>query len=123
TSVCTHGETAGTVPYLIGSIPALDAGSGVAGPRPAQARMIGRYLCTPDVCVALREVANRQGLPVDLIAALRLLAERQALAAHPYPGRWWDCGCRSGFVAATLEMAGEDPGLGPALWSRLRLAP
>lgn len=99
--------------FLVSAIPVL--GDPAPSPRAGAGsgmRLIGRFICPPTVLTALQAIGETEGVPIDFMDALRLLAGSRLLAACPFPGRWWDCGSRSGLLAANLTLATEDAELG-----------
>ncbi|HST61199.1 MAG TPA: sugar phosphate nucleotidyltransferase [Longimicrobium sp.] len=94
---------------------APDADPWGAAPVPGRARLIGRYLCPPQVVGLLERMAARRGFPLGINDLLAALAEMGALSARRYTGRWWDCGSRAGYLSAVLTLALEHEALGPRL--------
>jgi UTP--glucose-1-phosphate uridylyltransferase len=92
-----------------------DADSWGVVPVPGRERLIGRYLCAPQVLVLLERMRAERGLPLGINDLLAALAELGALSARRYPGRWWDCGSPAGYLSAVVTLALEHEVLGPRL--------
>ncbi len=87
---------------------------------PSTLAVVGRYVLPPAIFEALEQTPPGRGGEIQLTDALRILARQQGLWAIPWDGRAYDAGDKLGFLQATVEMALENPELGPAFRSYLR---
>ena len=72
---------------------------------PSNMAVIGRYVLTPEVFDALREVQPGVGGEVQLTDALNTLARDQAVYAYVFEGERYDIGNRLDYLKATVELA------------------
>lgn len=87
---------------------------------PSDLIIIGRYVLTPDVFDRIAEVAPGRGGEIQLTDALRMQAE-----AGPFHGvlgrtRRYDTGNPLGWLTAVVELALDDPEVGPPFRAWLR---
>ena len=79
---------------------------------PSNLGVAGRYILTPGV---FHEIANQPrgvGGEIQLTDAIASLLRRQKVFAYHYEGTRYDCGCKQGFLEATVHLALEHPELG-----------
>jgi UTP--glucose-1-phosphate uridylyltransferase len=81
---------------------------------PSDLIIIGRYVLTPDVFDRIEQVQPGAGGEIQLTDALRMQA-----ASGPFHGvlrdiRRYDTGNPLGWLTAVVELALEDPAIGPA---------
>jgi len=72
---------------------------------PSNLAVIGRYVLTPEIFDALREVQPGVGGEVQLTDAINLLAKDQAVYAYVFEGERYDIGNRLDYLKATVELA------------------
>ena len=73
---------------------------------PSNVAIIGRYVLTPEVFDALREVKPDKGGEIQLTDALRLLVGRgNKMLAKEIEGKRYDVGDKFGFIRANIEIA------------------
>jgi UTP--glucose-1-phosphate uridylyltransferase len=81
----------------------------VEKPNPADApsnlAAIGRYVLTPEIFDALREIEPGVGGEVQLTDALNRLAQEQAVYAFVFEGGRYDIGNKLDYLKATVELA------------------
>jgi len=80
---------------------------------PSDLAIMGRYVLTPDIWQALEDTAPGAGGEIQLTDAIKLLLQRGDVFAYEYTGRRFDCGTKSGYLQATVELALKRPDLGP----------
>lgn len=101
-----------------------EAGDGVVSrikgivekPKPEVAQsnlaVVGRYVLTPAIFEELERVGQGAGGEIQLTDGIARLMQREAIYAHRFTGRRYDCGNKLGYLQATVEMAIKHPTLG-----------
>jgi len=88
----------------------------VEKPNPADApsnlAAIGRYVLTPEIFDALREIEPGVGGEVQLTDALNRLAQEQAVYAYVFDGGRYDVGNKLDYLKATVEIAADREDVG-----------
>jgi UTP--glucose-1-phosphate uridylyltransferase len=79
---------------------------------PSNLAVIGRYVLTPEIFDALREVQPGVGGEVQLTDAINMLAKEQAVYAYVFEGERYDIGNRLDYLKATVELAVRREDLG-----------
>ncbi len=82
---------------------------------PSNLAAIGRYVLTPEVFGALRDLEPGVGGEVQLTDAINALAQEQAVYAHVFEGGRFDIGNKLDYVKATIEIAIDREDLGKEL--------
>lgn len=82
---------------------------------PSNLAAIGRYVLTPEVFDALRNLQPGVGGEVQLTDAINALAQEQAVYAHVFEGGRFDIGNKLDYVKATIEVAIDREDLGKDL--------
>lgn len=82
---------------------------------PSNLAAIGRYVLTPEVFGALRDLEPGVGGEVQLTDAINALAQEQAVYAHVFEGGRYDIGNKLDYVKATIEIAIDREDLGKDL--------
>jgi UTP--glucose-1-phosphate uridylyltransferase len=72
---------------------------------PSNLAAIGRYVLTPEIFDALREIEPGVGGEVQLTDALNRLASEQAVYAFVFEGGRYDIGNKLDYLKATIELA------------------
>jgi UTP--glucose-1-phosphate uridylyltransferase len=72
---------------------------------PSNLAAIGRYVLTPEIFDALRNLEPGVGGEVQLTDAINVLAQEQAVYAHVFEGGRFDVGNKLDYVKATIELA------------------
>jgi UTP--glucose-1-phosphate uridylyltransferase len=87
---------------------------------PSNLGITGRYLLPPEIFEYLKETKPGAGGEIQLTDALRTVAKNQGLYAYVYEGKTHDAGDKAGYLKATVEIALQDPKLGPDFRTFLR---
>jgi UTP--glucose-1-phosphate uridylyltransferase len=82
---------------------------------PSNLAAIGRYVLTPEVFDALRNLEPGVGGEIQLTDAINVLAQDQAVYAHVFEGGRFDTGNLLDYVKATVELAIERDDVGKDL--------
>jgi UTP--glucose-1-phosphate uridylyltransferase len=80
---------------------------------PSDLAQIGGFVLTPDVFDILESTPRGGGGEIWLADALCELMTRRTVYAHEFEGTRYDAGNKLDFLRATVELALEDPDLGP----------
>jgi UTP--glucose-1-phosphate uridylyltransferase len=87
----------------------------VEQPKPAAApsnlAVVGRYVLTPRLFEDLRTIGKGAGGEIQLTDGIARLMRREAVYAHRFEGKRYDCGSKLGYLEATVEMALRHPEL------------
>jgi UTP--glucose-1-phosphate uridylyltransferase len=87
----------------------------VEKPRPAVARstlaVVGRYVLTPGIFDKLRVLGRGAGGEIQLTDGIASLMRSEAVYAHRFVGKRYDCGNKLGYLQATVEYALSHPQL------------
>jgi len=87
---------------------------------PSNWGVTGRYVLPPEIFDFLRDTKPGAGGEIQLTDGLVALAQGSGLWAYIYEGRTHDAGDKLGFLKATVEMALQNPKLGPDFRSYLK---
>lgn len=95
----------------------------VEKPKPAVApstlAVVGRYVLTPGIFDQLRQVGRGAGGEIQLTDGIARLLTREAVYAHRFAGKRFDCGSKLGYLQATVEHALAHPELSHSFRSYL----
>jgi UTP--glucose-1-phosphate uridylyltransferase len=87
----------------------------VEKPKPAVApsnlAVVGRYVLTPRLFDHLRRIGQGAGGEIQLTDGIASLMAQEAVYAHRFVGKRYDCGNKLGYLEATVEQALEHPQL------------
>jgi UTP--glucose-1-phosphate uridylyltransferase len=87
----------------------------VEKPKPAVApstlAVVGRYVLTPGIFDQLRQVGRGAGGEIQLTDGIARLLSLEAVYAHRFVGKRFDCGSKLGYLQATVEYALAHPEL------------
>ncbi len=72
----------------------------------------GRYVLTSQVFDAIRSQSCGVGGEIQLTDGIAALMKDQPVYAYQYKGKRYDCGSKSGFLQATVELALQHPEVG-----------
>jgi UTP--glucose-1-phosphate uridylyltransferase len=86
---------------------------------PSNLAVVGRYVLMPSIFAHLRKLESA-GEELQLTDALHLLLAEEQVLAHRYCGTRFDCGCKLGYMKATVEFALRHPEIGPSFGEYLR---
>ena len=78
---------------------------------PSNLAIIGRYVLSPTIFHYLEQTQFDASGEIQLTTALEQIIKHNAMHGYAYQGTRFDCGSKSGFIAATLDQANEDPEL------------
>jgi UTP--glucose-1-phosphate uridylyltransferase len=87
---------------------------------PSNLAVIGRYVLTPEIFDALRQVEPGHGGEVQLTDAINLLAKEQAVYACVFDRARYDIGNRLDYLKATVELATQRGDVGEDFRAFLR---
>jgi UTP--glucose-1-phosphate uridylyltransferase len=81
----------------------------VEKPKPAAARsnlaVVGRYVLTPAIFAHLERLGHGSGGEIQLTDGIGALMGEEAVYAHRFSGKRYDCGSKLGYLQATVEYA------------------
>ena len=83
------------------------------GEAPSNLAVIGRYVLSPSVFVALRDTKPGRGGEIQLTDALQSLIATEPMHGVVFRGRRYDTGDRSGYLKAVVRLAVEREDIGP----------
>jgi len=96
----------------------------VEKPKPAEApsnlSITGRYILQPEIFDILEKQAAGAGGEIQLTDAMVALARTQPFYGLKFEGRSFDCGSKTGFLAANVAYALERPDIAPEFRKELR---
>ena len=81
---------------------------------PSHLAIMGRYILSPEIFSALEETQPGRGGEIQLTDALQILSGKQAVYGYEFEGKRYDTGTFSGWLQTTVEMALQDPQIGPS---------
>ena len=88
----------------------------VEKPKPADApsnlAVVGRYVLTPTLFEHLETIGKGSGGEIQLTDGIATLMHEEAVYAHRFTGKRYDCGSKLGYLQATVEYALAHPQLG-----------
>jgi UTP--glucose-1-phosphate uridylyltransferase len=88
----------------------------VEKPKPAAApsnlAVVGRYVLSPAIFEHLERVGRGTGGEIQLTDGIAALMREEAVYAHRFEGKRYDCGSKLGYLQATVEYALGHPALG-----------
>jgi UTP--glucose-1-phosphate uridylyltransferase len=87
---------------------------------PSNLAVIGRYILTPDIFVALEGTEPGSGGEIQLTDGIRALLKRQQVFAHEFEGTRFDTGDPVSYLTTSLSFALNRPDLAPGIISFLK---
>ncbi len=85
-------------------------------PKPADApsnlAVVGRYVLMPSIFEHLEKIGHGAGGEIQLTDGIAALMKEEAVYAHRFSGKRYDCGSKLGYLQATVEFALGHPQLG-----------
>src|SRR3954452_22309872 len=88
----------------------------VEKPKPADAAsnlaVVGRYVLAPAIFQHLEEIGQGAGGEIQLTNGIAALMREEAVYAHRFTGKRFDCGCKLGPSSATVDVGLGHPHLG-----------
>ncbi|HEU4626608.1 MAG TPA: UTP--glucose-1-phosphate uridylyltransferase GalU [Steroidobacteraceae bacterium] len=98
----------------------------VEKPKPAQApsnlAVVGRYVLTPAVFEHLERIGKGSGGEIQLTDGIAALMGEEAVYAHRFTGKRYDCGSKLGYLQANVELALAHPQIGKDFAKYLKTA-
>jgi UTP--glucose-1-phosphate uridylyltransferase len=98
----------------------------VEKPKPAVApsnlAVVGRYVLTPSIFDHLERIGQGAGGEIQLTDGIAALMGEEAVYAHRFTGKRYDCGNKLGYLEATVELALKHPDVGAAFAEFLKRA-
>ena len=79
---------------------------------PSNLAVVGRYILTPAVFHHLETIGQGSGGEIQLTDGIAALMKEEAVYAHRFVGKRYDCGSKLGYLQATVEYALAHPQLG-----------
>lgn len=76
---------------------------------PSRMAIAGRYILTPAIFDKLRTQPGGVGGEIQLTDAIARLQGEHPILAYQYLGKRYDCGSKTGFLEATVELALQHP--------------
>jgi UTP--glucose-1-phosphate uridylyltransferase len=96
----------------------------VEKPKPEVAQstlaVVGRYVLSPGIFNELERIGQGAGGEIQLTDGIARLLQREAVYAHRFTGRRYDCGNKLGYLQATVELSLTHPVLGKEFRSYLK---
>jgi UTP--glucose-1-phosphate uridylyltransferase len=96
----------------------------VEKPKPEVAQstlaVVGRYVLAPGIFGELERIGQGAGGEIQLTDGIARLLQREAVYAHRFTGRRYDCGNKLGYLQATVELSLKHPTLGKDFRSYLK---
>ena len=86
---------------------------------PSTLAVVGRYILTAGIFDQLRQVGRGAGGEIQLTDGIARLIGNEAVYAHRFVGKRFDCGSKLGYLQATVEFALSHPGLSRSFRSYL----
>jgi len=88
----------------------------VEKPKPADApsnlAVVGRYVLAPAIFQHLEKIGQGAGGEIQLTDGIAQLMKEEAVYAHRFTGKRYDCGSKLGYLQATVEFGLGHPQLG-----------
>jgi UTP--glucose-1-phosphate uridylyltransferase len=85
-------------------------------PKPADApsnlAVVGRYVLSPAIFEHLEKIGQGAGGEIQLTDGIAALMKEEAVYAHRFTGKRYDCGSKLGYLQATVEFGLGHPQLG-----------
>jgi UTP--glucose-1-phosphate uridylyltransferase len=74
--------------------------------------VVGRYVLAPSIFAHLEKLGHGAGGEIQLTDGIAALMREEAVYAHRFTGKRYDCGSKLGYLQATVEYALGHPALG-----------
>ena len=81
---------------------------------PSQNAIIGRYILTPRIFDMIEQLTPGAGGELQLTDAIKALLQFEKVYGFHYAGQRYDAGDKLGFLKATVDLALQHDGVGPA---------
>src|SRR5215469_10873963 len=79
---------------------------------PSNLAVVGRYVLAPSIFEHLEKLGQGAGGEIQLTDGIAALMREEAVYAHRFTGKRYDCGSKLGYLQATVEYALGHPALG-----------
>jgi UTP--glucose-1-phosphate uridylyltransferase len=79
---------------------------------PSNLAVVGRYVLAPAIFEHLEKLGRGAGGEIQLTDGIAALMGEEAVYAHRFAGKRYDCGSKLGYLQATVEYALAHPALG-----------
>jgi UTP--glucose-1-phosphate uridylyltransferase len=79
---------------------------------PSNLAVVGRYVLAPSIFEHLEKIGQGAGGEIQLTDGIAALMGEEAVYAHRFAGKRYDCGSKLGYLQATVEYALAHPALG-----------
>jgi hypothetical protein len=79
---------------------------------PSNLAVVGRYVLAPAIFEHLERLGQGAGGEIQLTDGIAALMREEAVYAHRFNGKRYDCGSKLGYLQATVEYALSHPALG-----------
>ena len=89
---------------------------------PSTLAVAGRYILTPGVFESIRRQPRGAGGEIQLTDGIAALIGTEKVYAYRYEGTRYDCGSKTGFLAATIDLALANPELRDAVRAHMQKA-
>lgn len=87
---------------------------------PSQNAIIGRYILTPRIFDMIEQLTPGAGGELQLTDAIKALLQFEKVYGFHYAGQRYDAGDKLGFLKATVDLALQHDGVGPAFRAWLK---
>ena len=87
---------------------------------PSNLAVVGRYVLAPSIFHHLESLGHGAGGEIQLTDGIAALMGEEAVYAHRFTGKRYDCGSKLGYLQATVEYALGHPALGKDFRKYLR---
>jgi UTP--glucose-1-phosphate uridylyltransferase len=87
---------------------------------PSQNAIIGRYILTPRIFEMIEQLTPGAGGELQLTDAIKALLQFEKVYGFHYAGQRYDAGDKLGFLKATVDLALQHDGVGPAFRAWLK---
>lgn len=78
---------------------------------PSTLGVVGRYIFTPDIFNYLENVKPGTGGEIQLTDAIAAMLANDPVLAYEFKGRRYDCGCKLGYLEASVNFALKHPAI------------
>jgi UTP--glucose-1-phosphate uridylyltransferase len=78
---------------------------------PSNLAVVGRYILTPRIFKLLEKTERGAGNEIQLTDAIAKLLQDETVLGYEFDGKRFDCGSKSGYLQATVELALQHPEL------------
>ena len=87
---------------------------------PSTLAVSGRYILSPSVFESIRQQPRGAGGEIQLTDGIAGLIGREKVYAYRYDGTRYDCGSKEGFLAATIDLALNNPEVAASVLAHAR---